>query len=146
MRNAAREAGEGFAEIGQWVGGHLTPAERAMFVLMWPLGLALALVGLFVDREFTKSINDIPKDEGRAMLNFLFDHTERVAFQCRFRWSENAVAIWDNRCLLHHAMWDYWPDERLGRRITVKGEHPVAWRLGKDTLPDKTSGVVKLSR
>lgn len=101
---------------------------------------------LFVDREFTQSINDIPRDEGRALLNFLFDHTERVAFQCRFRWSENAVAIWDNRCVLHHAMWDYWPDERLGRRITVKGEQPVAWRLGEDTLPDHSSSVVKLSR
>lgn len=101
---------------------------------------------LFLDREFTQSINDKPKDEGRALLDFLFNHTERVAFQCRFRWSENAIAIWDNRCVLHHAMWDYWPDERLGRRITVKGEPPVAWHLGEDTLPDKTSGIVKLSK
>ena len=28
-------------------------------------------------------------------------------FQCRFRWRENSVAFWDNRCAQHRAMWDY---------------------------------------
>jgi hypothetical protein len=22
---------------------------------------------------------------------------------------ENAIAFWDNRCIQHRAMWDYWP-------------------------------------
>ena len=79
---------------------------------------------LFVDREFTHSINDLPKEEARALLEFLFQHTERVAFQCRFVWSQNAIAIWDNRCVLHHAMWDYWPAERRGHRVSVQGERP----------------------
>jgi hypothetical protein len=30
-------------------------------------------------------------------------------FQCRFRWQANSVAFWDNRCVQHRAMWDYWP-------------------------------------
>ncbi len=88
---------------------------------------------LFVDREFTHSINDLPKEEAHALLEFLFDHTERVAFQCRFIWSRNAIAIWDNRCVLHHAMWDYWPAERRGHRVSVKGERPQMYRLGEDT-------------
>ena len=87
---------------------------------------------LFVDREFTAHINDLPKEEGKALLEFLFGHVERVDFQCRFRWSENAIAIWDNRAALHHAIWDYWPSERKGHRISVVGEHPEAWRLGED--------------
>jgi taurine dioxygenase len=101
---------------------------------------------LFVDREFTHSINDLPKEEGRALLEFLFTHTERVAFQCRFRWSPDAIAIWDNRCVLHHAMWDYWPSERLGRRITVKGEVPVSWDLNNDASPMADETVVKLTK
>ena len=101
---------------------------------------------LFVNREYTRSINDVPREEGRSMLNFLFDHAERVSFQCRFRWSKNAVAIWDNRCVLHHAMWDYWPDERLGHRISVKGEAPVAWKLQEDVAPASGETVVKLTR
>jgi taurine dioxygenase len=99
---------------------------------------------LFVDREFTKKINELPKEEGRAILEFLFDHTERVDFQCRFRWSENAIAIWDNRCVLHHALWDYWPAERRGHRISVVGERPEMWRLGVDAAPEQ-EGVVKLT-
>ena len=101
---------------------------------------------LYVNREYTRSINDVPREEGRSMLNFLFDHAERVAFQCRFRWSKNAVAIWDNRCALHHAMWDYWPAERLGQRISVKGEAPVAWKLHEDVAPASGETVVKLTR
>ena len=100
---------------------------------------------LFVDREFTKSINDLPKEEGRALLEFLFGHSERVDFQCRFRWSENAIAVWDNRCVLHHAMWDYWPQERQGYRISVVGERPIMWRLGQDDAREHGQSKVKLT-
>lgn len=100
---------------------------------------------LFVDREFTKSINNLPKEEGKALLAFLFDHTERVDFQCRFRWSENAIAIWDNRCVLHHAMWDYQPGERFGQRISVVGEAPESWKLDVDRMPEQSATAVKLT-
>jgi taurine dioxygenase len=96
---------------------------------------------LYVDREFTESLNDLPKEEGRALLEFLFAHSERVNFQCRFRWTENAIAIWDNRAVLHHAMWDYWPQERSGRRISVRGERPVPWRLDHDRVPGSRTGA-----
>ena len=59
------------------------------------------------------------------MLGYLYQHTENPLFQCRFRWSENAMAFWDNRCVQHRAMWDYWPHTRAGNRVTVKGERPV---------------------
>jgi taurine dioxygenase len=98
---------------------------------------------LFVDREFTHSIDDLPKEEGRSLLDFLFNHAERVAFQCRFVWNQNGIAIWDNRAVLHHAMWDYWPEERAGNRVSVVGEAPIMWQLGQDAhAPDR---VVKLS-
>lgn len=100
---------------------------------------------LFVDREFTKSINGLPKEEGRALLEFLFNHVERVDFQCRFRWSENAIAVWDNRCALHHAMWDYWPAEREGRRISVVGEQPLPWRLDEDHPPSRAGTKIRLT-
>lgn len=100
---------------------------------------------LFVDREFTKKINELPKEEGRALLEFLFEHTERVDFQCRFQWSENAIAIWDNRCALHHALWDYWPADREGHRVSVVGEKPVAWDLATDAIPERDYGTVKLT-
>jgi taurine dioxygenase len=79
---------------------------------------------LYVNRGFTKRILGIPRDESAAILNYLWDLAEDPLFQCRFRWSENAVAFWDNRCVQHRAMWDYWPHTRSGFRVTVAGDKP----------------------
>jgi taurine dioxygenase len=49
---------------------------------------------------------------------------ENPLFQCRFRWQENSIAFWDNRCVQHRAMWDYWPHTRSGNRVTVAGDKP----------------------
>lgn len=76
---------------------------------------------LYVNRGFTRHINGIPRDESDAMLAYLYQHAENPLFQCRFRWTENAIAFWDNRCTQHRAMWDYWPHTRSGTRVTVKG-------------------------
>ena len=133
---------------------HLFKVETAEASATWPSSdhpivrrhVDSGRPALYVDREFTQSINDLPKEEGRALLEFLFAHTERVNFQCRFQWTENAIAIWDNRCVLHHAMWDYWPEERSGRRITVKGERPEPWSVSADQVPqDRIGNRVQLT-
>jgi len=80
---------------------------------------------LYVNRGFTRHIIGVPRDESDAILAYLYQHCENPLFQCRFRWSENAIAFWDNRCTQHRAMWDYWPHTRSGTRVTVKGERPV---------------------
>lgn len=80
---------------------------------------------LFVNKGFTKRILDIPLDESTGVLAYLFEHMANPLFQVRFRWRENSVAFWDNRCAQHRAMWDYWPATRYGNRVTVKGERPV---------------------
>ena len=80
---------------------------------------------LFVNKGFTKRILDIPLDESTGVLAYLFEHMANPLFQVRFRWRENSVAFWDNRCAQHRAMWDYWPATRYGNRVTVKGTRPV---------------------
>ncbi|MFZ9180019.1 MAG: TauD/TfdA dioxygenase family protein [Limnohabitans sp.] len=79
---------------------------------------------LYVNRGFTTQITGIPADESDAMLRYLFEHMENPLFQCRFRWQAHSVAFWDNRCVQHRAMWDYWPNLRSGFRVTVKGDAP----------------------
>ena len=79
---------------------------------------------LYVNRTFTTRINELSQPESEAVLGLLFDHAEQVDFQIRFRWERNDVAFWDNRCVMHHAIWDYWPNERKGRRVTIKGDRP----------------------
>jgi taurine dioxygenase len=79
---------------------------------------------LYVNRTFTTRINELAEAESAAVLGLLFDHCERVDFQIRFRWARHDVAFWDNRCAMHRAIWDYWPAERKGRRVTIKGDRP----------------------
>jgi taurine dioxygenase len=80
---------------------------------------------LYVNRGFTKRIVGVSPDESSAILHYLWDHAENPLFQCRFRWQENSIAFWDNRCAQHRAMWDYWPRTRSGHRVTVQGDRPV---------------------
>lgn len=79
---------------------------------------------LYVNPLFTARIDGVPADESRAILEFLFAHIGNPAFQCRFRWRPHSVAMWDNRCTVHHAMWDYFPHVRTGHRVTTAGERP----------------------
>jgi taurine dioxygenase len=80
---------------------------------------------LYVNRTFTTRIDALSRAESDAILDLLFDHSEQIDFQIRFRWERNDVAFWDNRCVMHHAVWDYWPHERRGRRVTIKGDRPT---------------------
>lgn len=80
---------------------------------------------LYVNRMFTTRINDLSREEGEAILGFLIGHCAKPEFQVRFRWRENSVAFWDNRCVQHLALWDYFPETRSGFRVTIKGDKPV---------------------
>lgn len=79
---------------------------------------------IYVNRSFTTAIEGMDDGEGRALLRRLCDHVERPEFQVRLRWQRNDVALWDNRCLQHFAIWDYWPDERMGNRVSIAGDRP----------------------
>jgi taurine dioxygenase len=80
---------------------------------------------LYVNRGFTIRINELPEDEGGALLDFLIEHSTKPDFQVRFRWRANSVAFWDNRAVQHRAIWDYFPHVRSGFRVTIKGDRPV---------------------
>ena len=80
---------------------------------------------LFVNRTFTTKIMGLSDNESEMILKLLFEHAEDIRYQIRFRWELNDMAFWDNRCCMHRAIWDYWPEERKGRRVTIKGDRPV---------------------
>lgn len=79
---------------------------------------------LYVNPSFTTRINELKADESRALLDYLYRHQQRPEFQVRLRWTPNTIALWDNRCTQHFALWDYWPEERKGHRVTIAGERP----------------------
>lgn len=80
--------------------------------------------GIYVNPTFTTRINEVSNEESDAILGFLYQHCAKPDFQVRFRWQPNSLAFWDNRCVQHIAMWDYYPEVRSGFRVTVKGNRP----------------------
>ncbi len=80
--------------------------------------------GLFVNAVFTTRIEGLKEKESRALLDFLNDHINTPEFHCRFAWRANSIAFWDNRCVQHHAVWDYYPQTRHGHRVTIQGDRP----------------------
>ena len=78
-----------------------------------------------MNRGFTTRIRGLRRYESDALLSMLYTHAEQPEIQCRFRWTPNTVALWDNRCVQHHAMWDYFPQVRSGFRVSIVGERPA---------------------
>ena len=84
---------------------------------------------LFVNWTYTKKIIGMDKKESDEILNEIFKHQARLDFTCRFQWTENAVAIWDNRSVQHYAIADFFPGRGLGHerimdRIAIEGDRP----------------------
>ncbi|TGG94258.1 taurine dioxygenase [Natronospirillum operosum] len=76
---------------------------------------------LFVNTDFTSHINEVPRHESRRVLEFLYEHCAKPEWSCRFNWTPHSVALWDNRCTHHKAVWDYWPHVRSGYRVQIEG-------------------------
>ena len=84
---------------------------------------------LFVNWTYTKKIIGMDKKESNEILNEIFKHQARLDFTCRFQWTENTVAIWDNRSVQHYAIADFFPGrglgyERIMDRIAIEGDRP----------------------
>jgi taurine dioxygenase len=103
--------------------GRIFPSANHPVVIRHPIS---GRRGLYVNRLFTYRINEVSEEESEAILRFLFEHSEKPDFQIRFRWEPNSVAFWDNRAVMHLAIWDYFPQVRSGSRVTVKGERVFA--------------------
>jgi alpha-ketoglutarate-dependent taurine dioxygenase len=79
---------------------------------------------LFVNASFTSRLDDMDEEEGAALLAHLLDRFKTPEYQVRFRWTSNAVAIWDNRTTQHYPVADYWPARRRMERVTIQGDRP----------------------
>ncbi|MES1973801.1 MAG: TauD/TfdA family dioxygenase [Pseudomonadota bacterium] len=77
---------------------------------------------LYVNYTFTTRILGIPEEESKELLRLLYDRIKVPEYQVRFRWTPNAIGVWDNRSTQHYAVGDYWPAERVLERVTVSGD------------------------
>ena len=84
---------------------------------------------LYVNWTYTKQIVGLDKIESDRLLKKIFEHQARLDLTCRFNWTENAVAMWDNRSVIHYAIADFYPGRGLGHerimdRIAIEGDQP----------------------
>ncbi len=79
---------------------------------------------LFVNRAFTLHFENMSPEGSAPLLVFRFAHAARPEFTCRFRWHQNSVAFWDNRCVQHYALNDYPGQRRYMHRVTVNDDRP----------------------
>ena len=84
---------------------------------------------LFVNWTYTKKIEGLEEHESNEVLSKIFEHQSRLDLTCRYSWTEDNIAIWDNRCVIHYAIADFFPGRGLGYervmdRIAVLGDRP----------------------
>lgn len=79
---------------------------------------------LFVSEHFTTRIVGLPEDESRAILDALFAHSVREAFQYRHVWRAGDMVFWDNRSLQHLAAGCPASQRRRLHRTTIEGDTP----------------------
>ena len=79
---------------------------------------------LYVNVAHTAGIKGMTEQESAPLLAFLFEHQIKPEFTCRFVWSKDAIAFWDNRCAMHNPVNDYHGFRRVMHRITLKGDQP----------------------
>lgn len=79
---------------------------------------------LYVNVAHTARFAGMTEEESRPLLRFLFAHSVRPEFTCRFRWEVGSLALWDNRCTMHNPVNDYHGYTRRMHRITLAGDVP----------------------
>jgi taurine dioxygenase len=78
---------------------------------------------LYVNGNWTTHLDGLTDEESRNLLQLLFHHVGSPQFQCRFRWTVDAIAFWDNRVVQHFAVADY-NERRVMHRVTIAGTRP----------------------
>lgn len=80
---------------------------------------------LYVNEGFTLSIEGMPMDESRTLLDELVAHSMKPDFVYDHRWQVGDLVFWDNRAVMHCAT-DY--DTSYARRMhrtTIQGDIPI---------------------
>ncbi len=105
-------------------GGRLNNQENATQDALHPVVITHPLSGrkaLYVNPDFTTHIEGLAEAESTALLSFLYTHCQNPDYQCRVRWQQGDITMWDNRALWHKAINDYAGHRRYMHRVTVEG-------------------------
>ncbi len=79
---------------------------------------------LYLNIAHTVRFSSMTEEESAPILHYLYQHSVRPEFTCRFTWKVGSMAIWDNRCTMHNPVNDYHGYLREMHRITLRGGTP----------------------
>ena len=134
VHSAVRSYGSGGAVVNNGDPAHkmdVRTDDRAVQEVIHPVVRVHPATGrkaLYVNNTYTLRFDGMTQEESEPLLQFLYEHAARPEFTCRFRWSEGALALWDNRCTQHLAMNDYDGFDREMHRTTISGIGRWGWR------------------
>ncbi|MGI9386999.1 MAG: TauD/TfdA dioxygenase family protein, partial [Methyloligellaceae bacterium] len=82
---------------------------------------------LYTNRFFTTNFTGMTAEESAPLLELIEAHATVPENIYRHRWQPGDTLIWDNRCTMHFAVYDYDPSEpRRMHRTTAAGDRPAA--------------------
>ena len=85
---------------------------------------ATGRIAAFLNPLYVTRLDGLTEAESRPILDQIQQHATRPEFSCRFRWSQGALAIWDNFFTQHYAVSDYQGHRRLMYRTSFAGPAP----------------------
>lgn len=74
---------------------------------------------LYINQEHASCFVGMSREESIPLINYLTDFIKRSEFTLRLKWEAGTIALWDNRCVQHHAVNDYTGHLRIMNRITL---------------------------
>ncbi len=80
---------------------------------------------LFVNPVYTLGVEGLHKKESDSMLENLYRFLIKRSKKLVIEWKRGTLVMWDNRCVIHHAMGGYEGYDRLMFRVTIGEERPV---------------------
>jgi taurine dioxygenase len=84
---------------------------------------------LYLCGSFMRGIAGMHPGESDAVLGYLRSLLDDPNLQCRWRWRQHDVAVWDERCTNHRGLSDHFPSYRMVRRCLAGRGAPV--RVGR---------------
>jgi taurine dioxygenase len=78
---------------------------------------------IFVNPAYCDRIEGMPEDEGRRLIQTLFEHVLKPEYRYVHQWTRNDLLLWDHLWTWHNAIADYGPNEhRMMIRCQVMGD------------------------
>jgi taurine dioxygenase len=119
------KSSEAEKNLGAAYGGDATFAESEVEHPIIRTHAETGNKSIYCSIPHTLNIKGWTRTESLAIFKFLTAHLTQEEYVTRFHWTPGTLAMWDNRCVFHHALNDYEGHRRHMHRVIVKGERPA---------------------